>query len=179
MVLHAAPPRPLWACTPFHTVSTLLWVVGCPALCLGQQEGASEIPLFRLGAGYYDVGGRSDAVEVHLEHRPNVRLLGFGPWILAEATSQRAGGLFMGVLRAIPLGRDVAFVPSTGMGLWTSGTGKNLGSVLEFRSTAEIAVRLDSGAWFGASVTHRSNAGLGSRNPGVNSFTLSYGIPSG
>jgi len=156
---------------------TVLWLGILPAPGLGQQDLGSEAPFFGVAAGYFDVGGASGAVEVRVEHRPNARLLGLGPWLLAGATNHGAGGVFAGVFWGFRLGRGVVFTPSTGVGLWSSGDGKELGSVVEFRSTAEVTVRLSSGAQIGASLTHLSNAGIGRRNPGANSLTASYAIP--
>ena len=50
----------------------------------------------------------------------------------------------------------------------------DLGHTVEFRSLLGLAYRLRSGDKLSFAVLHKSNAGLGSQNPGANTFLLRW-----
>jgi hypothetical protein len=128
-----------------------------------------------LGAGWFDFNRRLDqAAELRLEYRSSLRL----PRPLAGVfvTTDRSVYLYGAFGFDIPLGRLV-LTPSFGPGGYFRGEGKELGHVLEFRSQVELAWRFGGGSRLGVSVCHISNAGLGERNPGTESLTLTYELP--
>ncbi len=61
---------------------------------------------------------------------------------------------------------------SFGPGIWLQGNGKDLGSLLQFRSMAEVGWRSTSGFRATLSVSHISNAGLAEVNPGANLIAI-------
>ena len=63
-------------------------------------------------------------------------------------------------------------VPFTGVGLFESGDGKDLGGAVEFRSGLEVSRRAGRAGWLGLSYAHLSNAGLYDDNPGEESVVL-------
>ena len=71
---------------------------------------------------------------------------------------------------------DPDFV-TLGVGAFTRGGGKNLGSNVEFRTGAELAWRFDDRSRLGVALHHISNAGLTQRNPGTETIMLNYSIP--
>ena len=64
--------------------------------------------------------------------------------------------------------------PSFAPGYYNSGDGKNLGSVLEFKSEIQMSLNLSDSTEFGMSYNHISNASLGDKNPGANSYMLNF-----
>jgi hypothetical protein len=135
-------------------------------------------PAFLAGSGWFDANRRRDqAVEVRLEYRS--RPLGAGLRAVAATLATTDGSLFAGTGLAYRIqfsGWDLTptFVP----GLYRRGGGRDLGCPVEFRSQLELGRRLDGGARIAVAVSHLSNAGLGSRNPGQESLTISYEWPS-
>ena len=64
--------------------------------------------------------------------------------------------------------------PSFAPGYYNYGDGKNLGSALEFKSEIQMSLNLSDSTEFGMSYNHISNADLGDKNPGANSYMLNF-----
>ena len=64
----------------------------------------------------------------------------------------------------------LTITPSFAPGYYNSGNGKDLGSVLEFKSEIQMTLNLSDSTEFGMSYNHISNASLGDKNPGANSY---------
>ena len=64
--------------------------------------------------------------------------------------------------------------PSFAPGYYNSGDGKDLGSALEFKSEIQMSLNLSNSTEFGMSYNHISNASLGDKNPGANSYMLNF-----
>ena len=60
-------------------------------------------------------------------------------------------------------------------GVYTQGSGPDLGYPLEFRSGAEIGYQAKNGVRMGVSFDHRSNGDISSLNPGLE--TLQFRVP--
>ncbi len=84
-----------------------------------------------------------------------------------------AGG---GVLAELTLGRFV-LIPQFGVGGYQRGSGKDLGSTVEFRSTFEFAYQFRDESRLALSISHTSNAGLTRRNTGIEALTVNYQLP--
>ena len=63
--------------------------------------------------------------------------------------------------------------PSFAPGYYNSGDGKDLGHALEFKSEIQMSLNLSDSTEFGMSYNHISNASLGDKNPGANSYMIS------
>jgi len=64
--------------------------------------------------------------------------------------------------------------PSFAPGYYNSGDGKDLGSALEFKSEIQMSLNLSDTTEFGMSYNHISNASLGDKNPGANSYMINF-----
>ena len=64
--------------------------------------------------------------------------------------------------------------PSFAPGYYNSGDGKDLGYPLEFKSEVQVSLNLSETTEFGMSYNHISNASLGTKNPGANSYMLNF-----
>ncbi len=142
------------------------------------QDGEAEPALIALGIGYYDFAQGDDAAaDFRLEYRSDLALWLIKPWAGLEATSDGAFYGLAGLLADIRLGRRLVLTPSLGVGTYHEGGGKDLGSVLEFRSQLELAWRFDDASRLGLAVSHISNASVGKDNPGTEILTLYYAFP--
>ena len=65
-------------------------------------------------------------------------------------------------------------IPSFTPGLYGEGDGKDLGHILEFKSEVQISLDLPREAELGISYNHISNASLGDKNPGANSYMFNF-----
>ena len=66
------------------------------------------------------------------------------------------------------------FTPSFTPGLYSEGDGKDLGHVIEFKTELQISYELSSNSEIGFSYNHISNASLGDKNPGANSYMFNF-----
>ena len=68
----------------------------------------------------------------------------------------------------------LTFTPSFAPGYYSYGDGKDLGHPLEFKSEVQVTLGLGDSTYLGMSYNHISNASLGSKNPGANSYMLNF-----
>ena len=87
----------------------------------------------------------------------------------ALVTADSAGYIYTGVQAQYKLG-VLNFTPSFTPGLYFEGDGKDLGHLIEFKSELQISLDLSRSSELGLSYNHISNASLGDKNPGANSY---------
>ena len=88
-------------------------------------------------------------------------------------TENSAFYLYTGAQAEYDLGL-FTITPSFAPGYYNSGNGKDLGSVLEFKSEIQMSLNLSDSTEFGISYNHISNASLGDKNPGANSYMFNF-----
>ena len=66
------------------------------------------------------------------------------------------------------------FTPSFTPGLYSKGDGKDLGHILEFKSEVQFSYSASDNTSFAVSYNHVSNASLGDKNPGANSYMFNF-----
>ena len=84
-------------------------------------------------------------------------------------TADNAAYLYTGVQAHYKIG-NLNFTPSFAPGFYNQGDGKDLGHALEFKSEIQLSLDLPLDSQFGFSYNHLSNASLGDKNPGANSY---------
>ncbi len=88
-------------------------------------------------------------------------------------TADNAGYIYTGVQANYKIG-SMAITPSFTPGYYNQGDGKDLGHALEFKSEVQISLALPKDSQFGFSYNHLSNASLGDKNPGANSYMFNF-----
>ena len=88
-------------------------------------------------------------------------------------TENNAFYLYTGAQAEYDLGL-FTITPSFTPGYYNSGDGKDLGSALEFKSEIQMSLNLSNSTEFGMSYNHISNASLGDKNPGANSYMINF-----
>ena len=88
-------------------------------------------------------------------------------------TENNAFYLYTGAQAEYDLGL-ITITPSFAPGYYNSGDGKDLGSALEFKSEIQMSLNLSDSTEFGMSYNHISNASLGDKNPGANSYMFNF-----
>jgi len=88
-------------------------------------------------------------------------------------TENSAIYIYTGVEWNFDLG-GINFTPSFAPGLYEEGDGKDLGHILEFKSEVQASFNISENSSIGMSYNHISNASLGSKNPGANSYMVNY-----
>ena len=88
-------------------------------------------------------------------------------------TEKSAFYLYSGVQAEYELG-FLTITPSFAPGYYNYGNGKDLGYPLEFKSEIQMSFNLSDSSHLGMSYNHISNASLGTKNPGANSYMLNF-----
>ena len=70
--------------------------------------------------------------------------------------------------------KSTTFAPSFAIGLYDEGDGKDLGHTIEFKTQIQILFDISSSSEIGISYNHISNASLGDKNPGANSYMFNF-----
>ena len=88
-------------------------------------------------------------------------------------TENSAAYIYSGIEWNIDMGL-FEFTPSFAPGLYYEGDGKDLGHILEFKTEIQFSYRYSEDTNFGVSYNHISNASLGDKNPGANSYMFNF-----
>ena len=89
-------------------------------------------------------------------------------------TENSAAYIYTGIEWNVDMGGKMLFTPSFAPGLYYEGDGKDLGHVLEFKSEVQLSYATSDNSSFGVSYNHVSNASLGDKNPGANSYMFNF-----
>ena len=121
---------------------------------------------------FSDDGKRSTLIGIQHQNENLNRdtfLGNLSPITGALITADNAGYIYTGVQAQYKLG-NLKITPSFTPGLYHEGDGKDLGHILEFKSEVQISLDLFKNSELGFSYNHISNASLGDKNPGANSY---------
>tara|TARA_X000001036_G_scaffold431058_1_gene464720 strand:+ start:283 stop:810 length:528 start_codon:yes stop_codon:yes gene_type:complete len=141
-----------------------------------QNTNETELNLF---SGMFDFSDHKQAaVLVGMQHQNDdlfrESFLGkLSPITGGFITENNAVYLYTGAQTEYDLG-IIKITPSFAPGYYNSGDGKDLGSALEFKSEVQMSLNLFENTEFGVSYNHISNASLGDKNPGANSYMFNF-----
>ena len=88
-------------------------------------------------------------------------------------TADNATYLYTGIQADYNLGK-INLTPSFTPGLYGQGDGKDLGHMIEFKSELQLSLDVFKDSEMGFSYNHISNASLGEKNPGANSYMFNF-----
>ena len=91
----------------------------------------------------------------------------------AFITGNSAYYLYTGVQAEYELG-FLTITPSFAPGYYNYGDGKDLGFPLEFKTEVQMSFDISDSTHLGMSYNHISNASLGDKNPGANSYMFNF-----
>ena len=140
------------------------------------SNGKHEINLY---AGVFDFSDdKQKAGLIGIQHQDetlerNTFLGNLSPITGGFVTENSAVYVYSGVEWNFDLG-GINFTPSFSPGLYSEGDGKDLGHPLEFKSEVKFTLDLGESSNLGFSYNHISNASLGDKNPGANSYMFNY-----
>ena len=140
---------------------------------------AQDPAFLTFGAGGFDFNDDDSTGLLSVEYLSNGRIWVFQPILGAFATFEGGFYAYAGLGLDLFFGRRIVMTPSLAAGLYLEGGGKDLGSVLEFRSSIQLAYRFDDRSRLGIQFYHLSNANVGDDNPGANALLLTYSMPIG
>tara|TARA_B100001057_G_scaffold427674_1_gene452548 strand:- start:222 stop:734 length:513 start_codon:yes stop_codon:yes gene_type:complete len=140
------------------------------------ENNNTEFSFYTGMFDFSDDGKRSNLVGIQHQNEELNRdtLLGnLSPITGAMITGDNATYIYTGVQAQYKIG-SINFTPSFAPGYYNEGDGKDLGHALEFKSEVQLSLELPKDSQFGFSYNHLSNASLGDKNPGANSYMFNF-----
>ena len=141
-----------------------------------QDELTTEFNFF---TGMFDFSDDKQASPVlGLQHQNEELFIntGYGrmsPITGAFITANNAFYLYTGVQIDYEIG-PLNITPSFAPGYYGEGNGKDLGYPLEFKTEVQLSFDFNDNTNLGMSYNHISNASLGKKNPGANSYMFNF-----
>ena len=135
-----------------------------------------EINFYSGMFDFSDDGKKSTTIGLQHQNENLVResFLGtLSPVTGAMITADNATYFYTGVQAQYKMG-IFDLTPSFTPGFYEKGDGKDLGHLIEFKSEVQLSLNLFENSQFGMSYNHISNASLGDKNPGANSYMFNY-----
>jgi len=158
---------------------TLIFVFSVLALNAEEIKTDNQDTEFNVYTGMFDFsdqGKRSTLIGFQHQNENLNRdtfLGNLSPITGAFITADSAGYIYTGVQAQYKIGA-LNITPSFMPGLYHQGDGKDLGHVLEFKSEVQLSLDISKGTELGFSYNHLSNASLGDKNPGANSYMFNF-----
>tara|TARA_B100000902_G_scaffold354474_1_gene366638 strand:+ start:294 stop:806 length:513 start_codon:yes stop_codon:yes gene_type:complete len=140
------------------------------------DENNTEFNVYTGMFDFSDNGKRSTLLGFQHQNEDLNRDTIFGnisPITGAMITADNATYFYTGVQAHYKIGA-LNFTPSFSPGYYNEGNGKDLGHALEFKSEIQLSLELPKESQFGFSYNHLSNASLGDKNPGANSYMFNF-----
>ena len=159
---------------------SIILIFGLTSIGLAEEEKL-QVPNTELNlySGMFDFSDQKQrAILVGFQHQ-NEELyretfLGtLSPITSGFVTENQALYAYTGVEWNFDLG-PINFTPSFAPGLYGEGDGKDLGHILEFKSEVQASFNFSERSKLGMSYNHMSNASLGDKNPGANSYMFNF-----
>jgi len=158
---------------------TLIFVFAVFTLNAEEVKTDNQDTEFNVYTGMFDFsdqGKRSTLIGFQHQNENLNRdtfLGNLSPITGAFLTADSAGYIYTGVQAQYKIGA-LNITPSFMPGLYHQGDGKDLGHVLEFKSEVQLSLDISKSTELGFSYNHLSNASLGDKNPGANSYMFNF-----
>ena len=158
---------------------TFILIILTSSFVLAEDNKNSENTNLSFYTGmfdYSDDGKRSALFGMQHQNEELFRESFFGhlsPVTGGMITTDNAVYFYTGIQAEYEMG-SIKFTPSFTPGLYEEGDGKDLGHPLEFKSELKFSLDLSKNSLFGMSYNHISNASLGDKNPGANSYMFNF-----
>ena len=157
----------------------ILLVLTLPSKLFGDTDIEDNTHQFNLYLGNFDFSDdKQKAISIGFQHQNenlfrNTFLGNVSPITGGFITENSAVYIYTGFEWNVDMGA-LTFTPSFAPGLYHEGDGKDLGHVLEFKSEVQFSYASSNKTSFGLSYNHVSNASLGDKNPGANSYMFNF-----
>ncbi len=154
--------------------ATISFIFLAMNLVIADEKNSNEHQ-FNFFAGNFDFSDdKQKAILLGFQHQNenlyrDTFLGNVSPITGGFVTENSAAYIYTGIEWNVDMG-SLIFTPSFAPGLYHEGDGKDLGHVLEFKSELQLSYATSDSTSFGLSYNHVSNASLGDKNPGANSY---------
>ena len=161
-------------------LNTLIVLISFSFLSFANSEDKNlKETQLNLFTGMFDFSdGKQKAGLIGLQHQNdelyrNSFLGKISPITGGFLTENSAVYLYTGAQAEYDMGL-FTITPSFAPGYYSSGNGKDLGSPIEFKSEVQVSLNLSDSTFMGMSYNHISNASIGDKNPGANSYMFNF-----
>ena len=145
------------------------------SLTVSAEENVSEHQ-YNFYTGNFDFSDdKQKSILIGFQHQNenlqrNIFLGNASPITGAFITENSAAYVYTGVEWNYVISDKLKFTPSFAPGIYHEGDGKDLGHALEFKTEVQASYSFSESTSLGVSYNHISNASLGEKNPGANSY---------
>ena len=163
----------------FKKVSLLFVIIFAATKLIAAEEANINNHQLNYFTGNFDFSDdKQSAILVGFQHQDenlnrDTFLGNVSPITGGFVTENSAAYIYTGIEWNVDMG-GMIFTPSFAPGLYHEGDGKDLGHVLEFKSEVQLSYIFSNKTSFGVSYNHVSNASLGDKNPGANSYVVNF-----
>ena len=140
---------------------------------------AGDPDFLSLAVGAFDIDAKWTSAAIQFEYASKERFWIFHPIAGIMTNTDMGGDIYAGVAVDFFFGNRWVVTPSFAPSLYWRGSSKDLGQMLEFRSSIDVAYRFDDRSRLGLELYHLSNAGLDKHNPGTEVLLAKYSVPFG
>ena len=164
----------------FKKLSLLLVILFAASRLIAAEEVKTNGNQLNFFIGNFDFSDdKQKAILVGFQHQNenlyrDTFLGNVSPITGGFVTENSAVYVYTGIEWNVDMGEKILFTPSFAPGLYHEGDGKDLGHVLEFKSEVQFSYVASNNTSFGVSYNHVSNASLGDKNPGANSYMFNF-----
>ena len=140
------------------------------------KDQNTEFSVYTGMFDFSDDGKKSTLIGIQHQNEDLNRDTFFGnlsPITGIMITADNASYFYTGVEANYKIGA-LNITPSFAPGYYNEGDGKDLGHALEFKSEVQLSLDMPKNSQFGFSYNHLSNASLGDKNPGANSYMFNF-----
>ena len=160
----------------YKKILIIFFLVFYPSFLNAEDIQHNELNVYTGMFDFSDDGKKSTLVGMQHQNENLYRdtFLGtLSPVTGFLVTADTATYLYTGVQAEYNLGK-INLTPSFTPGLYGQGDGKDLGHLVEFKSELQLSFDLFKDSELGFSYNHISNASLGEKNPGANSYMFNF-----
>ena len=143
---------------------------------IASDETNTEFNIFAGMFDFSDDGQRASLLGVQHQNEELYRKSFLGklsPITGGFLTKKNSFYLYTGLQAEYNVG-FLKITPSFAPGYYNEGGGKDLGHPLEFKSEVQMSFDLGDSSQMGMSYNHISNASIGTKNPGANSYMINF-----
>ena len=160
----------------FVTIIFLLFCSLAMAEELKIDNNNTELNVYTGMFDFSDDKKRSTLIGIQHQNEDlnkNIFLGNISPITGAMITADNATYFYTGVQAQYKIG-SLNLTTSFAPGYYNQGNVKDLGHELEFKSEVQLSLELPKDSQLGFSYNHLSNASLGKKNPGANSYMFNF-----
>ena len=161
---------------PYNKILLILILVSFSFIAKAQENKNINEHQYNFYTGNFDFSDdKQKAILVGFQHQNenlerNTFLGNVSPITGGFITENSATYIYTGVEWNYALSDKLKFTPSFAPGIYNEGDGKDLGHILEFKTEVQVSYSFSESTNLGMSYNHISNASLGDKNPGANSY---------